>query len=84
MQPFIPLIAGVAKNRIIQFPPEAFLCGVQSSRSVTFAGRKKQRRITLSSVDLDTVLHHILLIVRNYFGISNCAVMLVDASSNEL
>src|SRR3954465_10090449 len=38
----------------------------------------------LSSVDLDTVLHHILLIVRNYFGISNCAVMLVDASSNEL
>jgi diguanylate cyclase (GGDEF)-like protein len=38
----------------------------------------------LSSVDLDTVLHHILLIVRNYFGISNCAVMLVDGSSNEL
>jgi len=38
----------------------------------------------LSSVDLDTVLHHILLIVRNYFDISNCAVLLVDASSNEL
>jgi diguanylate cyclase (GGDEF)-like protein len=38
----------------------------------------------LSSVDLDTVLHHILLIVRNYFDISNCAVLLVDGSSNEL
>lgn len=38
----------------------------------------------LSSVDLDTVLHHILLIVRNYFGISNCAVLLVDSSANEL
>lgn len=38
----------------------------------------------LSSVDLDTVLHHILLIVRNYFGISNCAVLLVDGSANEL
>jgi diguanylate cyclase (GGDEF)-like protein len=38
----------------------------------------------LSSVDLDTVLHHILLIVRNYFSISNCAVLLVDTSSNEL
>ena len=38
----------------------------------------------LSSVDLDTVLHHILLIVRNYFNISNCAVLLVDSSSNEL
>src|SRR5439155_12586208 len=38
----------------------------------------------LSSVDLDTVLHHILLIVRNYFDISNCAVLLVDGSSSEL
>jgi len=38
----------------------------------------------LSSVDLDTVLHHILLIVRNYFDISNCAVLLVDAAANEL
>src|SRR5256714_15306043 len=32
----------------------------------------------LSSVDVGTVLHQILLIVRNYFGITNCAVFLVD------
>jgi diguanylate cyclase (GGDEF)-like protein len=34
----------------------------------------------LSSVDVDTVLHQILLIVRNYFGIKNCAIFLVDDS----
>ena len=38
----------------------------------------------LSSVDIDTVLHQILLIVRNYFGISNCAVFLKDASGTML
>lgn len=38
----------------------------------------------LSSMDVDSVLHQILLIVRNYFGTSNCAVFLVDSSSNEL
>jgi diguanylate cyclase (GGDEF)-like protein len=38
----------------------------------------------LASVDIDTVLHHILLIVRNYFGISNCAVFLKDASGTML
>lgn len=32
----------------------------------------------LSSVDVDTVLHQILLIVRNYFGIKNCAIMMVE------
>ncbi|MBI2677502.1 MAG: GAF domain-containing protein [Candidatus Koribacter versatilis] len=32
----------------------------------------------LSSVDVDTVLHQILLIVRNYFGIKNCAIFLAD------
>jgi diguanylate cyclase (GGDEF)-like protein len=32
----------------------------------------------LSSVDVDTVLHQILLIVRNYFGIKNCAIFLVE------
>lgn len=38
----------------------------------------------LSSADLDTTLHQILLIVRNYFGIPNCAVFLVSPSGNEL
>lgn len=38
----------------------------------------------LSSADADTVLHHILLIVRNYFGVSTCAVLLVDADRNDL
>ncbi|HYX70871.1 MAG TPA: GAF domain-containing protein, partial [Terriglobales bacterium] len=38
----------------------------------------------LSSADVDTVLHQILLIVRNYFGITNCAVFLVDATASEL
>ena len=38
----------------------------------------------LSSMDGETVLHQILLIVRNYFEISHCAVLLVDRSHNEL
>jgi len=38
----------------------------------------------LSSADVDTVLHQILLIVRNYFGIANCAVFMVDAAAGEL
>jgi diguanylate cyclase (GGDEF)-like protein len=38
----------------------------------------------LSSVDVDTVLHQILLIVRNYFGIQNCAIFLVDPSRQYL
>lgn len=40
--------------------------------------------LILSSVDLDTVLHQILLIVRNYFGIANCAVFLLDPAGKEL
>jgi diguanylate cyclase (GGDEF)-like protein len=38
----------------------------------------------LSSVDVDTVLHQILLIVRNYFGVANCAVFLLDPETSEL
>lgn len=38
----------------------------------------------LSSMDSETVLHQILLIVRNYFEISHCAVLLVDRANNEL
>lgn len=41
-------------------------------------------QMILSSMDLDTVLHQILLIMRNYFGASKCAVYLVDPASNEL
>jgi transcriptional regulator with GAF, ATPase, and Fis domain len=72
------------KNRIIHFPLRPLpLREIQSSiRDV--AVLQEATEMILSSVDLDTVLHHILLIVRNYFGISNCAVMLVDGSSNEL
>lgn len=40
--------------------------------------------MVLSSIDADTVLHQILLIVRNYFEISHCAVLLVDKARNEL
>lgn len=38
----------------------------------------------LSSMDVDTVLHQILLIVRNYFGVANCAVFLLEPGSSEL
>jgi diguanylate cyclase (GGDEF)-like protein len=38
----------------------------------------------LSSMDSETVLHQILLIVRNYFEISHCAVLLVDRAKSEL
>jgi diguanylate cyclase (GGDEF)-like protein len=41
-------------------------------------------QMILSSLDLDTVLHHILLIVRNYFGASRCAVFLRDPAANDL
>src|SRR5438270_711004 len=38
----------------------------------------------LSNMDVDTVLHQILLVVRNYFGTANAAVFLVDAATREL
>ena len=41
-------------------------------------------QMILSSLDAETVLHHMLLVVRNYFGASRCAVYLVDSSGNEL
>ncbi|HUR37534.1 MAG TPA: sensor domain-containing diguanylate cyclase [Terriglobales bacterium] len=40
--------------------------------------------MVLSSMDADTALHHMLLVSRNYFGVSACAVMLVDAEKHEL
>ncbi len=41
-------------------------------------------QMILSSLDAETVLHHMLLVVRNYFGATRCAVYLVDGSGNEL
>lgn len=41
-------------------------------------------QMILSSVDVETVLHHMLLVVRNYFGASRAAVYLVDGAGNEL
>jgi diguanylate cyclase (GGDEF)-like protein len=38
----------------------------------------------LSSMDADTVLHHMLLVARNYFGVTTCAVLLLDTEKNEL
>ncbi len=38
----------------------------------------------LSSMEADTVLHHILLIVRNYFGVATCAVFLTEKAKGEL
>lgn len=38
----------------------------------------------LSSADVDTVLHQMLLIVRNYFGISRGAIYLLDPATGDL
>jgi diguanylate cyclase (GGDEF)-like protein len=40
--------------------------------------------MVLSSMDADTVLHQILLIVRNFFDISHCAILLTDTATKEL
>jgi diguanylate cyclase (GGDEF)-like protein len=41
-------------------------------------------QMILSGGDLDSVLHQILLIVRNYFATTNCAVFLMDEAGTEL
>ena len=41
-------------------------------------------QMMLSSRDIDSVLHQILLIVRNYFEIFSCSIYLFDSSGNEL
>ncbi len=38
----------------------------------------------LSSADVDTVLHQMLLIVRNYFGVSRGAIYLLDSAAADL
>src|SRR5438045_1412953 len=40
--------------------------------------------LILASGDTETVLHQTLLIVRNYFGVSNCAIFLVDEAAGEV
>ena len=40
--------------------------------------------LILASSDTETVLHQTLLIVRNYFGVSNCAIFLVDEAAGEV
>jgi diguanylate cyclase (GGDEF)-like protein len=41
-------------------------------------------QMILSSLDADTLLHHMLLVVRNYFGANRAAVYLVDGTSRDL
>lgn len=41
-------------------------------------------QMVLSSLDADTVLHHILLILRNYFGAASSAVYLLEPGSTGL
>ncbi|HVO62786.1 MAG TPA: GAF domain-containing protein [Terriglobales bacterium] len=41
-------------------------------------------QMVLSSLDADTVLHHILLILRNYFGAAASAVYLVEPGTSNL
>ncbi len=39
-------------------------------------------RMSLAATnDLDAVLHQVLLVVRNFFGVTNCAIFLVDHSA---
>jgi len=44
----------------------------------------ESNRIILSTGDLDTVLHQILLIVRNYFSVFSCGIFLRDEAGQEL
>jgi len=44
----------------------------------------ESNRIILSTGDLDTVLHQILLIVRNYFSVFSCGLFLRDEAGQEL
>lgn len=45
---------------------------------------QESTEMILSSTDVDTVLHQILLIVRNYFATANAAVFLVSPATQEL
>ncbi len=54
----------------------------RSLRDVALLHESSQ--LILAGGDLETVLHQILLIVRNYFSVVNCAVFLTDESGSEL
>ncbi|HVZ18072.1 MAG TPA: GAF domain-containing protein, partial [Terriglobales bacterium] len=54
----------------------------RSLRSIALLHESSQ--LILSGGDLDSVLHQILLIARNYFSTTNCAVFLADESGTEL
>src|SRR5579864_2718011 len=73
------------KHRIIAVPKhgEGPLKNVHPSiREV--AVLQESTEMILSSMDVDTVLHQILLVVRNYFATANAAVFLVDPATREL
>lgn len=73
------------RNRIMcgSIPREVPLADVHPSvREI--AVLQEATEMILSSVDVDTVLHQILLIVRNYFGVNNCAIMIADHHSGTL
>ncbi len=42
------------------------------------------RLILSTSADIDTVLHQVVLVVRNYFGVDHCAVFLVEPSADHI
>jgi diguanylate cyclase (GGDEF)-like protein len=66
-----------------EFPSRSAVTQVHPSvREVAVLQQATQ--MILSSLDAETVLHHVLLVARNYFSASRCAVYLVDPASNEL
>ena len=54
----------------------------RSLRDVALLSESSQ--LILAGGDLDTILHQILLIVRTYFSVVNCAVFLVDETGTDL
>jgi diguanylate cyclase (GGDEF)-like protein len=48
------------------------------------AAVQQATQMILSSLDVDSVLHQILLVVRNQFRISRCAIFLLDEHTSEL
>jgi diguanylate cyclase (GGDEF)-like protein len=65
-----------------EFEPPALTEVHPSLREI--AVLRESTEMILSSMDVDSVLHQILLIVRNYFAATTCAVFLVDSPAQEL
>ncbi len=72
----------LSRNSIIPATRNSLAETDRSLRDVALLHESSQ--LILSGGDLDTVLHQILLIVRNYFSVVNCAVFLLDESGTEL